>query len=247
MISSREQLKDYCLRRLGHPVIQINVDDQQIEDRIDDALQFFHEHHFDGFVKRHYAYALTADDLTNKYINTDLVDTNIMSVTRVFESDKDAAGMFSIRYQMHLNDVFNMRQGNVDLTTYDIAKSYLSMVQQFLSPESTITFTKSSNRLRIETDWSRWVEGQYLMIEAYSAINPTEFTEVWNNKDLKRYLTALVKLQWAMNISKFKNVAMLGGVMVDGQTLKEEAMQEIMLIENSIRTANEEPPMFMMG
>lgn len=246
-ITSREQFKEYCLRRLGHPVIKVNVDDLQVEDRIDDALQFFFEYHFDGYQRRHYPYQLTASDLTNKYIDTDTIDRNIMTITRLFETDGDAMGMFNIRYQMALNDVFNLRQGHVDMTSYAIAQTYVAGVQQMLNPESALSFSKSSNRLYIETDWTNWGVGKWLVFEAHTAMDPEVFTETYNNRDLKDYAVALVKLQWGLNLSKFLNASTVGGIQMNGQAIKEEAMQEKILVEGRIRSTNEEPPSMQVG
>lgn len=249
--SSRQTLKDYCLRRLGHPVIKVNVDDAQVEDRLDDALQFFAEYHFDGVERMYFPYQLTQQDITNKYVNTDLISPNIITVNRVFpfsESGSSATNFFSARYQMHLQDYFGLRNGNFNLAYYDIAQQYISLVQQYLEPEKAFTFSRVTNKLRLDTNWDEMLRsGEYLMIEAYVVLNPNTYTEIYNDRLLKEYLTNLIKRQWGQNLSKFSGVALPGGVQFDGQKIQEEAQTQLDKIEEQVQLKYELPPDFMVG
>jgi len=249
--SSRQTLKDYCLRRLGYPVIKINVDDSQVEDRLDDALQFFAEYHFDGVERMYFPYQVTEQDIQNKYINTDLLSPNIITVNRVFpwsDSGLNSNNFFSAKYQMHLQDYFGLRNGTFNMTYYEIAQQYISLVQQYIEPEKAFTFSRVTNRLKLETNWGEMLtSGTYLMVEAYVILNPNQYTEIYNDRLLKEYLTSLIKRQWGLNLSKFSGVALPGGVQFDGQKLHDDAQAQIEKIEEQVQLKYELPPDFMVG
>ena len=249
--SSRQTLKDYCLRRLGHPVIKINVDDGQVEDRLDDALQFFSEYHFDGVERMYFPYPVTAQDITNKYINTDSISPSIITITRVFpfsETGMSATNFFSARYQMHLQDYFGLRNGSFNLSYYSIAQQYISLVQQYLEPEKAFTFSRVTNKLRLDTNWSEtMLAGNFLMIEAYVVLNPNTYTEIYNDRLLKEYLTNLIKRQWGQNLIKFANVDLPGGIHFDAQKIHDDAQIQIDKIEEQVQQKYELPPDFMVG
>jgi hypothetical protein len=246
--TSRETLKDYCLRRLGFPVIDINVDDGQIEDRVDDALQFFSEYHFDGVEKIFFKHQITAQDKINGYINADAIDRNIVSITRCFEVDSNDVGIFSTRYQMALNDYWGLRNGNYQLSYYDITMRYLSLLQQYLDPEKTIRFSRVTNRIYLETNWQENLEeGRFLLFEAYTALNPNTYPEIYNDRLLKEYLTALIRRQWGQNLSKFEGVQMPGGIIFSGKDMLSEANEEIKRLEDEVQMRYELPPGFCVG
>ena len=199
--SSRQQLKDYAFRRLGAPVIDINVDDSQVEDRVDDALQFFAEYHFDGVERMYYKHQITSDDITNEYIDMDQVDSSVISINKVFQFSQGTSNLFDVRYQMALNDFYGIRTGLGNIHNYDIVKRHLNLLQQMLDPEKMIRFSRVTNKLRIDMDWSEEVEaGDYLVIEAYTVLDPNTYTEIYNDRLLKRYVTAIIKRQWGTNL-----------------------------------------------
>ena len=246
--TSRQNLKDYALRRLGYPVIEINVDDSQVEDRVDDALQFFAEYHFDGVEKMYYKHQITSTDISNGYIDMDSVDSSIISVTRMFQFSDSTVNMFDIRYQMALNDFYGLRSGLSNLAYYDSIKRHLSLIQQTLDPEKQIRFSRVTNRLYGDFDWSEDTDaGEYLMVEAYTVLDPETYTEIYNDRLLKQYVTALIKRQWGANLSKFENVQLPGGVSFNGTQIYEQAQQEIEKIEDEVQLRYELPPHFMTG
>tara|TARA_Y100000310_G_C20531834_1_gene738857 strand:- start:131 stop:883 length:753 start_codon:yes stop_codon:yes gene_type:complete len=246
--ASRQNLKDYAFRRLGHPVIEINVDDSQIEDRVDDALQFFAEYHFDGVEKMFYKHLVTSTDITNGYINTDDVDSSIISVTRLFQFSESTINMFDIRYQMAINDFYGLRSGLSNMHYYDQIKRHLSLIQQTLDPEKQIRFSRVTNKLYGDFNWSEDLSaGEYLMIEAYTILDPETYTEIYNDRLLKQYVTALIKRQWGANLSKFENIQLPGGVSFNGTQIFEQAQQEIEKIEEEVQLRYELPPHFMTG
>lgn len=254
-VNSREELKDYALRRLGFPVIEINVDDAQVEDRIDDALQFFSEYHFDGVEQSYLPYVLTQTDIDNKYIDTNGISAGssggtIISITKLFLIDQAVqSGMFSVQYQLMLNDYFNgFLTGTSNLNYYDTTKQYLSLLQQFLSPEKRIAFNRVTNRLNIHADWSETFKvGDKLMIEAYVSLDPNTFPEIYNNILLKKYVTALIKRQWASNLSKFSNIPLPGQFTFDARDMFNDAMNELNEIESTVQSKYELPTDFMVG
>lgn len=248
---SRQSLKDYCLRRLGAPVININIDDQQLEDRLDDTLQIFSEYHFDGVERMFFPYQLTGEDITNQYVNTDNISKNIITVRRVFpfgQGMNSATNMFSAQYQMHLQDYFGLRNGNFNLGYYDIAQQYINMVQQILEPEKSFNFSRVTNKLRIDTSWTENLQsGMYLLIEAYVVLNAEQYPEIYNDRLLKEYYTAMVKRQWGQNLSKFSGIPLLGGVQMDGQKIYDDAQAQIEKIEEQLQNKYELPADFMVG
>ena len=246
--ATRQQLKDYALRRLGDPVIEINVDDSQVEDRLDDALQFFAEYHFDGVQKQFYKHQLTADDITNEYIDMNQVDSSVITVTRIFEQGNNSVNMFDVRYQMALNDFYGVRTGMGNMAQYDITKRHLALIQQMLDPEKAVRFSRVTNKLLIDTDWSeQFTVGDFVVIEAYSILDPDTYTEIYNDRLLKEYVTSLIKRQWGMNLSKFQNITLPGGLSYNGAELYSQGQEEITKIEEEVQLKYELPPNFMVG
>lgn len=246
--ATRQQLKDYALRRLGAPVIEINVDDEQVEDRVDDALQFFAEYHFDGVEKEYFQYTITADDITNKYISTNEVDPSIISITRIFDTSTSSTNIFDVRYQIALNDFYGLRTGLGNISYYDQTQRHLSLIQQILDPEKALRFSRVTNKLKIDTDWSDTFEaGDVIVFEAMVVLNPNEYTEIYNDRLLKKYVTALIKKQWGENLSKFQNIQLPGGLQYNGAELFSQADAEIRQIEEEVQLKYELPPDFMVG
>lgn len=275
-INSREKLKDYCLRALGAPVVEINIADEQLEDRLDDALRFFSEYHFDGVEKVYLKYQVTATDITRGYIelksdnrkalgggleNSDaivdateegrtdedvLIENLITSVTRIFPFTQQSVGMFDIRYQYALNDLYTF--GTIDLVQYDLTQQYLTLLRQYLSPDKSVRFSRVQNRLYIDMNWSQQVSvGTYLIIECYRILDPRIYPEVYEDRLLKRYTTALIKKQWGVNLSKYSGVKLPGDVTLRGTEIASEATTEIENLEKEIVLKYELPADFMMG
>ena len=263
--NSKESLIEYTFRKLGAPVVEINVDYQQALDRLDDALEFFSERHFDGVEKAYFSYQLTDTDITNKYINTNnfgpIVGASggnpngydVLSIIRVFPfGTLNTNELFDVRYQLALNDVYgiNTNLGFVNSTpiaNFDLTKRYIRLIEMMFDPERTIRFNKVTNKLYIETDWTALKAGTYIAVEAYVNLNPDLYPEIYNDRMLKKYFTALIKKQWGQNLSKFDGVALPGGVQLGGGTILTEAEREIQLLEDQIISAYELPPDMMTG
>jgi hypothetical protein len=322
--ATRQELIDYCLRELGHPVIEINVDDDQVSDRIDAALQYYQDYHYDG-VERIYlkqqvtastlalsssvstsiattfapgekvtgstsgAYSfVTANATYSSYATTLRVsrtvgtfvsgetivgatsnvssavvsfttgnidngyfdlDDSIIGVVRVMPFSATNTGldyMFDLRYQLRLNDLFDLL--STSMIYYQQVKSHLSMIDMLLVGEKSFRFQRHQNRLHLDMRWGTDVKaGEYLLVESYKILNPNDWTDVYNDRFLKRYATALIKKQWGNNLKKFGNVQMPGGVVLNGKEIYDEAVEEISYLENEAQTTYVEPPNFMVG
>lgn len=275
--ASRQELIDYCLRRLGAPVLEINVDDDQIDDLVDDALQYFNERHFDGVERMYLKYQITQADIdrgsakgsngvgivtttgtsnivgtattfsfyeTSNYIQ---VPDSVIGVEKVFKFDTSSisGGMFSIKYQLFLNDLYYFN--SVELLQYSMVKSYLEDIDFLLTTDKQVRFNKRQNRLYLDIDWGAQSAGNYLVLDCYRILNPSEFTNVYNDSFLKRYLTALIKRQWGQNLIKFRGVKLPGGIEFNGRELYEDAERELDEITKRMAMDYELPPYDFIG
>jgi hypothetical protein len=245
-ITTRQNLIDYCLRRLGAPVTEINVDDDQVSDRIDDAIEFFQEYHFDGVEKVFLKHTITQTDIDNEYI--DVVDP-VISVLRVVpipDFNAFQTGFFNEEYQLRLNDLENF-SGSA-LINWAMSQSNFSLVEHLFSIQPTMLFNRKQNKMYLETNWAdRFSVGTIIIIEAYRALDPVTYTEVYNDMFLKKYATALIKQQWGSNLKKFTGVTLPGGITLDGQTIFSEALEEITKIEEEMSLKYELPPDGFIG
>jgi hypothetical protein len=244
-ITSREQLKDYCLRQLGAPVIEINVDDDQVEDRIDDAFQFYREYHFDAVEKLYLKHEITANNISSQYIE---ISDAIVGVERVFPFMNKSTGtnIFDIKYQILINDLYTLM--STDLVYYTAVRQELELINQILVGQKPIRFNRHMNRLMIDMDWSADVtQGTYIIVECWRILNPDEFTNVYNDMFLKRYATAQIKKQWGNNLKKFAGVQLPGGVTLNGEIIYQEAIEEIRQIETEIQSRFELPVDMFVG
>lgn len=269
-LTGRQQLVDYCLRRLGAPVIEINVDGEQVEDRLDDAMQLFSEFHFDGVEKVYLKYVMKQEDIDNGYIllkasntgfnsndrNTTATEAGvsetipmedlITSVIRVFQLRNTSIGMFDIRYQYALNELYTF--GSFDLQNYAMIQQYLNLLSDILTPEKQIEFSRVTNKITFPmTLRKEFSPGDYLVIECYRVLDARVYPEIYNDRLLKKYTTALIKRQWGENLSKFEGVTLPGGVTFNGRRMIEEAQQEIDKIEQQIISEFELPVDFAVG
>jgi hypothetical protein len=312
--TSRSELKEYCLRRLGKGVIDINVSDEQIDDRLDEALQFFQEYHFDGVERTYLKHKVTATTITITTSNVDSfsigevvtgqtsgatarvydfptndsmrvkyevgdftdgetiegrvsshaavidaivegdiklkylpVSDAIIGVVKIFPfNNSSSVDMFDVRYQMHLNDLFDM--SSTSIMYYDMVKRHLSLIEMELGTQPPIRFNRKMDRVFVDMDWQSDVRpDDYLIVEAFRILDPNTYTEVYNDMFLKKYATALIKQQWGSNLSKFSGVQMPGGVTLDGVRILQEANEEIAKIEEEMQLRYELPPEFITG
>jgi hypothetical protein len=271
--ASRQELVNYCLRRLGAPVLEINVDDDQIDDLVDDALQLFYERHFDGVERMYLKYKVTQEDINrgkstgttgvgivtttgtsqgktfNFYETSNFIQVpdSVIGIEKVFKFDTSdiSGGMFSIKYQLFLNDLYYFN--SVELLQFAMVKSYLEDIDFLLKTDKQIRFNKRQNRMYLDIDWGAQKADTFFIIDCYRILDPNDFTKVYNDSFIKRYLTALIKRQWGQNLIKFRGVKLPGGVELNGREIYDDAEKEIQSILDRMSMDYELPPYDFIG
>tara|TARA_E500000178_G_C17032493_1_gene761294 strand:- start:3606 stop:4454 length:849 start_codon:yes stop_codon:yes gene_type:complete len=278
--SSRQTLIDYCKRQLGAPVLEINVADEQIDDLVDDALQYWNERHYDGVSQIYLKYKITQDDVnrgrapagesstagvTTSTASTSIVGTattfsftensnylqvpsDIIGIQKVFKFDGTntaVSNMFSIKYQMFLNDIYYW--GTSEVLTYAMTKTYLEDIDFLLTTEKQIRYNQRMDRLYLDIDWGGVSVGDYIVIDCYRLLNPNDFSKVWNDTFVKKYLTMLIKKQWGQNLIKFQGVKLPGGIELNGRQIYDDAIKEIDDLMEKMSNTYELPPLDMIG
>lgn len=246
--NTRDELIDYCLRRLGAPVIEINVDIDQLEDRTDDALQLYQEYHSDAVIRTFLKHQITSTDITNGYIT---VDDSITFIKKLFmiRSSSGSSSMFDIKYQISLNEIYDLNTYIGDLAYYDQIKQYLALLDTKLTGMPQIDFNRHQNRVYIhgKFDDQNIKEDEYIVFEAFKIVDPETHTDVYNDIFLKEYLTQSIKQQWGANLIKFEGMQLPGGVMLNGRQIYDDATQEMLRLEEKLRTTYELPVDFFVG
>lgn len=242
--SSRATFKENCLRRLGKPVIEINVDDDQVDDRIDEALRYYWDYHFDGADKVYYKYQVTNQDKANKYIT---MPENIIGVVNLFPIGQalNTNNLFNIRYQIALNDLYTLT--SVSMVPYYMALTHVQFLEQFLVGQQPLRYNRHMNRLYIDMDWNIVNEGDYVIVEAYQVVDPDVYTDAWNDRWLLRYGACLIKQQWGTNLKKFQGMQLPGGLTFNGQQIYNEATQEREALEKEMIYSYSLPVTDMIG
>ena len=232
--TSKAEFSAYCLRRLGDPVIQVNIAPDQIDDRITDAIEYFQEWHDEATQKMYYVYQAQQTDINNRYLT---LPANIVGVNNIFPIGLDLSSnsMFNIRYQLLLNDIANI--SNMQLAPYVQIFQNIDLIEQVLIGQTPIVFTKYMNRVDILTDWLNINVGDYLCLECYATVDPETYPAVWSNRWLQSYTTALMQKQWGQNISKYKSLSLVGGQQFNGDQLVRDAQLEINKLEDQCKSA----------
>jgi len=281
--ATRQQLIDYCLRQLGAPVLEINVDDDQIDDAVDDALQYFQERHFDGIERMYLKYRVSQEDIdrgtatnetgssntkgivgygatstsiagygttvSNWYENSNFIQVpdSVIGVEKVFKFDTSSisGGMFSIKYQLFLNDLYYFNA--VELMQYAMTKSYLEDIDMLLTTDKQLRYNKRQDRLYLDIDWGAQSKDTYFVIDCFRILDPDQFTGVYNDTFLKRYLTLLIKRQWGQNLIKFRGVKLPGGIELNGREIYDDAEKDIEALREKMTLEYELPPLDFIG
>jgi hypothetical protein len=267
-ITSRQEFIDYTLRSLGAPVIQINVDPQQVEDRLDEAIKFMEERHFDFNHRALFAYEIKQNDVNRQYFDTSTfgnalgaqlvtksdgstayspVASDILSISKVYAPSQQVGDyMFDLRYQMTLFDFFGLYfnqsgypQG--PMASYMETMSYVKLVNDVFNYPSSFTFTKTTNRLYVETENPKLRVGNYILIEAYVRVDSSEHNKVWEDRIFKKYFTALLKRQWAQNLMKFNGIPLPGGAQLNAAAIMQDAVREETEVETELLRRYEVP------
>ena len=277
--ATRSEFKNYLLRQLGAPVLEINVADEQVDDIIDDALQYFHERHFDGVLRTYLKYEVTQNDIdrgkgpgqsgvlgittttatstidgaeiqfdwkeNSNYLQ---VPPAVIGVEKVFHFDGSqsmSSGMFSIKYQLFLNDIYFW--GALEMLTYNMTRTYLSDLEFALTTQKQIRFNQRMDRLYMDVNWEELTAGDWLIMDCYRTLDPNDYTRVWNDSFLKKYTAALLKKQWGQNLIKFNGVKLPGGVELNGRDIYEDGVKELEVIQEMMSNTYELPPLDMIG
>jgi hypothetical protein len=272
--ASRQEFINYCLRQLGAPVLEINVAEEQLEDRVDEALQYFHERHFDGVQKMFMKYKITQDDIDRgraraQDISAGIVTTtvttgigtfdweensnyipvpdSVIGIERVFKLSNRtiASNLFNVNYQLFLNDIYWF--SSTEMLNYYVTKRYLEDIDWIVNPDRQIRFNKRQNRLYVDTSWDSLNIDDYLLMECYRILDPTESTNVWNDSFLKKYATSLIKKQWGQNLIKFQGVKLPGGIELNGRQIYDDAVRELQQIKDDMMLEYELPPLDLIG
>jgi hypothetical protein len=247
--SNRSELKTYCLRKLGFPVIQINVDDDQLDDRIDEAVKRFQTFHYDGKEKWYTSHQITAGDIANTYIQ---MANDVIGVTRIFtlgSSQTNSSGtggfnMFDINYQIRLNELYDYTAG--DYVYFELANEHLRMLEMLFTGEIPIRYNRYTNILHIDAAWKiRFTPGEFIIIELYRALDNS--STFWGDDWLMKYTTSLFKEQWGSNLKKFGAVTLPGNMVLQGQQIYNEAIEEKAFLEKQLREEFEDPCEWFIG
>ncbi len=279
--TSRDEFKQYCLRQLGAPVLEINIADEQCDDIIDDSIQYFQERHFDGVSQVYMKYRVTQEDIDRGRASTNgnygtagivtetasaniagtattfsyyensnylQIPPEVIGVTKIYHFDglnTATNNMFSVKYQLFLNDIYYW--GSTEILSYAMTKTYLSDIQFLLTTEKQIRFNQRMDRLYLDVDWGSLAVGDFIIIDCFRALNPNDYTRVWNDSFLKRYTTALMKRQWGQNLLKFQGVKLPGGVELNGRQIYDDGMKDLEIIREQMSNTYELPPLDMIG
>ena len=282
-VNSRGALINYAKRRLGAPVVEINVADEQVEDLLDDAIQFFQQRHFDGVERMYLKHKFTQDEIDRGRANqgaSSTVTTGIVTTTGIstsitgygtttsvftensnfiqvpdavigiqqifkFDSSSISGGMFSIKYQLFLNDLYYFN--SVELLQYSMVKSYLEDIDFLLTPERQIRFNKQQNRLYIDIDYDSLKEGDFIVIDCLRVLDPNQYQDIYNDMFLKMYFTALLKRQWGQNLIKFRGTKLPGGIELNGREIYEDGMRDYEFALQKLKEEYELPPLDFIG
>tara|TARA_Y100000004_G_scaffold88948_1_gene99793 strand:- start:413 stop:1279 length:867 start_codon:yes stop_codon:yes gene_type:complete len=284
--TTREELKDYCLRQLGAPVLEINVADEQVDDLLDDTIQYFNERHFDGVEKTYLKYKISQEDIdrgrgsgggtvgvtttgvgivtttgtstniaglgtitSNFYETSNFIQVpdSVIGIEKIFKFDTSSisGGMFSIKYQLFLNDLYYFN--SVELLQYAMTKTYLEDIDMLLTTDKQVRFNQRQNRLYLDIDWKAQTAGNYLVIECYRALDPENYSKIFNDSFVKKYLTAAIKRQWGQNLIKFQGVKLPGGIELNGRQIYDDGQRELDEIRQRMSSDYELPPMDLIG
>ena len=274
--TSRGQLINFGLRKLGYPVLEINLDTDQIHDALDDTIQLYQERHYNGIERMFLKYKITQDDIdrgtakgtdgvgivtttgiqtsnvtvsSNFYESSNFlaVPDHVIGVNKIFKFDSSSisGGMFSIKYQLFLNDLYNFN--SVNLLQYAMTKTYLEDIDHLLTTEKQIRFNQRQDRLYLDIDWGAQQLGDFMVIDCFRALDPDTFTQVYNDPFIKLYLTALIKRQWGQNLIKFRGTKLPGGIELNGREIYDDAIRDLDSIKQRMQQEYETPPLDMIG
>ena len=273
---SRGQLINFGLRKLGYPVLEINLDTDQIHDALDDTLQFFQQRHYEGIERMFLKYKITQEDVdrgsaqstdgvgivtttgiqtSNVTVTSNFYETSnflampehVIGVNRIFKFDTSSisGGMFSIKYQLFLNDLYYFN--SVNLLQYAMTKTYLEDIDHLLTTEKQIRFNRRQDRLYLDIDWGAENVGDFIVIDCFRALDPEAYKQIYNDPFVKRYFVAMMKKQWGMNLIKFRGTKLPGGIELNGREIYDDGERELQALRDRMSMDYEMPPLDFIG
>jgi hypothetical protein len=243
--TNRDEFKKWCLRKLGAPVIEINVDPDQVDDRVDEALKYYWDYHFDGTEKMYLKHQITDEDVANKYIT---IPENIIGVINIFPLSNSISlgtGIFNAQYQFVLNNIHDFTSYNT--LHYWMSMEFLQFIETVLVGQQPIRYNRHVNKMYIDADSSRLVAGQYIIAECYQIVDPEIYSDVWSDRWLQNYATAKIKYQWGSNLTKFSDMQLPGGVRFNGDKILNDAQKELEKLEDEMISSYSLPVSDMIG
>jgi len=242
-ISCTDELKDYCFRRLGAPCLNIEVDVDQANDRIDDAIQLFCQRHFDGVEEIWDKYTLSSSDISRGYktIKDDVISI-IELIPMTGANIEGAEPWADLQYQFRLHNMIDFTSPS--MSYYRLSMQHINLVNQLLTPTRTFTFNKATHNISLRGNVS---EGNFFIIHGYRAVDPEMYTDVYNDEYLKRLATAMIKEQWGTNLKKMDGIQLPGGVTINGKQIYDEAIEELKELREELKSTFELPVDMMIG
>jgi len=230
--TNKQEFREYCLRALGHPILKIEVTEEQMDDRIEEALRIFYDYAFDGSKKIYYKHVVTAQDKTNGYVVLPEYINGVVSIFDMGFSNTSTNNLFSLQYQIVQQDAYTLLSQS--LVPYYMTFTHLALIDELLVGKKPIRFNRHENKVHIDMDWSTILEGTFLIFDAYAIMDPEEYADVWNDRWLKEYSIALIKRQWGSNLSKFQGIQMAGGVTFNGAEIYSQAETDITRLRDEL-------------
>jgi len=243
--TTRTEFKNYCLRELGHPVIEVNVDEDQVNDRVDDALEYYRDFHYDGSYEDYYKVTVTQDDIDNGYLT---IPESILGVVDIFPigTGLNTNNLFNLRYQITLNEIYDWAHGQ--FANYTMSMERIALLNELFVGKQLFRFNRHTDKLYIDMDWSEKVKvGEIIIIKCYRVADPDDYADVWGDRWLRKYATQLIKRQWGTNLKKFSGMQLPGGLTFNGDQIYNEAEEEIKRLEEEMINTYSLPSYDMIG
>lgn len=243
--TTRKEFKEWCLRKLGKPVIEINVDPDQVDDRVDEALSYYWDYHFDGSEKLYLRHSLTQEDIDNGYIT---IPENVIGVVKIFNLSTSPTfqnGMFSAQYQFVLNHIHEIASYN--LLNFYMSMQHLQFMEELLAGMQPIRYNRHINKLHIDSDLKMLGPGHIVIAECYQIVDPNIYADVWKDRWLQNYASAKIKYQWGSNLTKFNGMVLPGNVTFNGEQILQDAREEIQRLEDEMIISYSLPVSDMIG
>jgi hypothetical protein len=234
--TTRQEFADFCLRRLGGGAVKINVTDDQVDDRIDEAVNYWQQYHHSGTTKVYYAHQIDDTDRANKYIT---VPESIIGVVRLFPVTGflSSGSLFGMSFELAMSDIL-LSTLDEGLVPYWLTMTHVELIQQVLVGNQPIRYNQHQDHVYLDLDWNtKLTTGRWVVLEAYEALDPEDWPDAWNDIWLQRYAIALIKRQWGENTKKWGNIPGPGGVTINGQLIYDEAEADIAKLEREMLTS----------